>query len=56
LVKRVRDWPFSSFHRDVAAGLFPQDWRATSVRTVNSLRQQWRNRVIAPDKKREDLR
>jgi len=21
-----RDWPFSSFHRDVAAGLFPQDW------------------------------
>jgi putative transposase len=26
LVKRVRDWPFSSFHRDVAAGLFPEDW------------------------------
>jgi len=26
LVARVRDWPFSSFHRDVAAGLFPQDW------------------------------
>ena len=26
LVRRVRDWPFSSFHRDVAAGLFPQDW------------------------------
>src|SRR5262249_181018 len=26
LVTRVRDWPFSSFHRDVAAGLFPQDW------------------------------
>jgi len=26
LVRRVCDWPFSSFHRDVAAGLFPQDW------------------------------
>jgi hypothetical protein len=26
LVTRVRDWPFSSFHRDVADGLFPQDW------------------------------
>jgi putative transposase len=26
LVKRVRDWRFSSFHRDVRAGLFPEDW------------------------------
>jgi putative transposase len=26
LVGRVRDWPYSSFHRDVAAGLFPEDW------------------------------
>jgi putative transposase len=26
LVGRVRDWPFSSFHRDVKAGLFPEDW------------------------------
>jgi putative transposase len=26
LVTRVRDWPFSSFHRDVTAGLFPEDW------------------------------
>jgi putative transposase len=22
----VRDWPHSSFHRDVRAGLFPADW------------------------------
>jgi hypothetical protein len=21
----VRDWPYSSFHRDVQAGLFPED-------------------------------
>ena len=26
LVSRVRDWPHSSFHRDVRAGLFPEDW------------------------------
>ena len=26
LVTRVRDWPYSSFHRDVCAGLFPLDW------------------------------
>ena len=26
LVSRVRDWPHSSFHRDVRARLFPQDW------------------------------
>src|SRR5215813_13364433 len=26
LVSRVRDWPYSSFHRDVQAGLFPEDW------------------------------
>jgi putative transposase len=26
LVACVRDWPHSSFHRDVRAGLFPEDW------------------------------
>ena len=26
LVTRVQDWPHSSFHRDVEAGLFPADW------------------------------
>lgn len=26
LVARVRDWPDSSFHRDVRAGIFPIDW------------------------------
>ena len=26
LVTRVQDWPHSSFHRDVRAGIFPQDW------------------------------
>jgi putative transposase len=26
LVRRVQDWPHSSFHRDVSRGLFPVDW------------------------------
>jgi putative transposase len=25
-VAPVRDWPHSSFHRDVREGLFPLDW------------------------------
>ena len=26
LMARVRDWPYSSFHRDVRAGIIPEDW------------------------------
>jgi REP-associated tyrosine transposase len=26
LAPRVRDWSHSSFHRDVRAGIFPEDW------------------------------
>ncbi|MBK3663016.1 transposase [Bradyrhizobium diazoefficiens] len=29
-VTRVRDWPCSSFHRDVRAGIFPEDWAGDS--------------------------
>ncbi|WP_267901340.1 hypothetical protein [Amaricoccus solimangrovi] len=25
-VRRVADWPRSSFHRDVRRGLVPEDW------------------------------
>ena len=32
-VSRVVDWPYSSFHRDVRAGIFPSDW-AGDVRTI----------------------
>jgi putative transposase len=28
LVERVSDWPFSTFHRHVAAGTYPPDWAA----------------------------
>lgn len=26
LVAKVKDWPYSSFHRHVAAGVYPADW------------------------------
>ena len=26
LVKRVQDWPYSTFHRYVKAGIYPADW------------------------------
>jgi len=26
LVTRIRDWPHSSFRRDVERGIFPLDW------------------------------
>ena len=26
LVTRLQDWPYSSFHRYVAAGVYPEDW------------------------------
>jgi len=35
LVARVCDWPHSSFHRDVRAGLFPADWGG-SVETIGA--------------------
>ena len=26
LVGRVSDWPYSTFHRSVARGMYPPDW------------------------------
>lgn len=31
LVKRVWDWPYSSFHRHVAAGVYAKDWTVASA-------------------------
>lgn len=31
LVARVRDWPFSSFHRMVKLGVYPEDWAGCVV-------------------------
>jgi putative transposase len=33
LVRRIQDWPHSSFHRDVRRGLFPLDWAGDMERT-----------------------
>ncbi|TLV16716.1 transposase [Klebsiella indica] len=30
-VKRVIDWPYSTFHRDVRTGLYPADWAGDVV-------------------------
>ncbi len=32
LVSRAADWPYSSFHRDVQAGLLPADWAGEIAR------------------------
>jgi putative transposase len=32
LVTRVRDWPYSSFHRYVRIGILPEDWAGDSRR------------------------
>ena len=38
LVERVRDWPYSSFHRDVGTGVFPAlIGAAISKRSVSSV-------------------
>jgi putative transposase len=37
LVHRVADWPHSSFHRDVADGLVPEDWSGEFVRPAMDL-------------------
>ena len=31
VVTRVRDWPHSSFRRDVERGIFPLDWAGDAV-------------------------
>jgi len=31
LVERLKDWPYSSFHRFVKAGIYPQDWASDGV-------------------------
>ena len=31
LVRQVKDWPYSSFHRDVKDGLYPEDWAGINL-------------------------
>lgn len=34
-VQRVRDWPHSSFHRYVQAGIYPLDWLGDEVEEID---------------------
>ena len=34
-VNRVQDWPYSTFHRYVAAGIYSADWRGDSNSQIN---------------------
>ncbi len=36
LVSQVKDWPYSSFHRDVKNGLYPQDWCGTAKQKTDT--------------------
>ncbi len=36
LVNRAGDWPWSSFHRWVHAGVYPADWGGGSISTANA--------------------
>jgi putative transposase len=40
IVPRVRDWPHSSFHRDVRRGIFPIDW-AGEVEAADGFGEAW---------------
>ncbi len=37
LVARVRDWPYSSFHRLVKIGIYPEDWAGDVSMTAGIL-------------------
>lgn len=36
-VKSVKDWPFSSFHRDVEKGIYPKDWGSQINTAIQNL-------------------
>jgi len=40
-VERVADWPWSSFHRYVRAGLLPEDWAGDDESDSEYGEQQW---------------
>ena len=54
---RVRDWPHSSFHRDVRAGIFPEDWgrrRSCGWRVRREMRMRLRMEFGAATTKMAD--
>jgi len=41
LVRRVRDWPYSSFHRFVRAGQYDLDWGGTQPESLRQGQADW---------------
>jgi len=41
LVDQVKDWPYSSFHRDVERGLYDVNWCGANVESNNSNFGEW---------------
>jgi putative transposase len=39
--KRVADWPYSTFHRYVAAGIYPPDWGGAGLDDINVGERVW---------------
>lgn len=42
LVKQVKDWPWSSFHRFVRSGLYPADWGSDERFTTKTDDEVWK--------------
>jgi putative transposase len=40
-VTRVKDWPYSSFHRMVRAGVYPEDWAGDSEADSAQYGERW---------------
>jgi putative transposase len=41
LVGRPADWPYSSFHRSAAMGLYPADWAGDGGLMLNKNGEAW---------------
>ncbi|MEN8177012.1 MAG: transposase [Pseudomonadota bacterium] len=41
LVESVRDWPYSTFHRHVELGMYPEDWAGASELALDAGEPLW---------------
>jgi len=47
-VRRVQDWPYSSFHRYVALGVYPLDWGGEGVAGLDLEGGRWADGALPP--------
>jgi putative transposase len=45
-VKRVVDWPYSTFHRHVAHGAYPRDWAGEDCPDIKAGEREWTSSVV----------